>query len=189
MKTIATKVRWNGKEILLKNTKDQQEVQHHPNRPATTYASDENSSAVMPSKATVPTKSSCSIATQGPFLHDPIHGPSSTLTRESEAREYIAPNVDKSSIPSDRRFRLQAVDIQVTILNFSSCSAMTSSVKALSDDASNIGENFSFDRLQWCTLCWNSWHWNCVFAKDTTQGTPHKSVPSSKTCTVQRIIS
>lgn len=111
-----------------------------------TYASDENSSAAIPSNATLPKKSSCSIATQGPFLQDPIHGPSSTFTREADAREYIAPNVDKLSIPSDFRLWLQAVDIQVTILNFSSCSDMLSSDKPLLDEAWSVDGNLPVNR-------------------------------------------
>ena len=121
-------------------------VQNEASRRAHTYASDANSSAVIPSKATLPKKSSCSIDTQGAFLQDPMQGPSSTSTREDDAREYIAPNVHKLSIPSDSRFRLQAVDIQVTILNFSSCSAITSSDRPLFDVASSVEWNRSANR-------------------------------------------
>jgi len=93
------------------------------------YASAENSSAVIPSNATLPKKSSCSIDTQGALLQEPTHGPSCTWTRDDDALEYIAPNVDRESIPRDFRFLLQAVDMQVEILNFSSSSAIFSSDK------------------------------------------------------------
>jgi hypothetical protein len=133
--------------LLLAVAREQNiQVQNEASRRAHTYASDANSSAVIPSKATLPKKSSCSIYTQGAFLQDPIHGPSSTWTREADAREYIAPNVHKLSIPSDSRFRLHAVDIQVTILNFSSCSTITSPGKPLFDVASNAERTLAVNR-------------------------------------------
>jgi len=105
-----------------------------------THTRDENSVSVIPSKETVPTKSSCSTPTHGAILQDPKQGPSSTTTAAPLAREYIAPKVERSSNPICFRFLQHEVDIHVTTLNFAS-------VEARGDASAEVGTTRSVQRM------------------------------------------
>lgn len=94
-----------------------------------TYTRSINSRSLIPSNATFPTKSSCSIATHGAILQAPKHGPSSTTILHIAAvdwewdSEYKSEKVANESNPKFFRRREQLVDMQVTILNLEAARA------------------------------------------------------------------